>query len=98
MCNKRCSHCDKSKLYLGTSLEQMDEYHEVGDLEGVVFTDCLDAAQLKASRNEDKGLTGMTVFCEKERISSSIELEEELEVPTFLLNGIVSPSVFRAVG
>ncbi|ELP5901881.1 hypothetical protein QTV49_003882 [Vibrio vulnificus] len=52
----------KKEVYLGTSLEKLDEFYELGDFGDAVFTDSLDAAKDDSYRKELEGLTGIVLM------------------------------------
>lgn len=88
---------EKSEIYLGTSLEQLDQFYEMGDFGDSVFTDSLDVAKDDSYSKDIKGLTGMVLMAKVADLPTLTMVDSDDKCSLFVLDKPVHPSCFVAV-
>lgn len=85
-------------MYLGTSLEKLDEFYELGDFGEAVFTDSLNVAKDDSYRKELEGFTGMVLMARRVDLPTLTLIDCCEDGSSFyVLNNPVHPSKFVAI-
>ncbi|MBU2898347.1 hypothetical protein [Vibrio hepatarius] len=89
---------DKREVYLGTSLEKLDEFYELGDFGEAVFTDSLNVPKDDSYRKELEGFTGMVLMARRIDLPTLTLVDRSENGASFyVLNKPVHPSKFVAI-